>query len=86
MTLWLRVGDQDDYHPFADLEEAADHLGRMTRGRLTRHNLLGVASTLHRGPHNYISAYFAEEAGHPTRGLTDGEIDQLNKLIRRQTA
>lgn len=80
MKLWLRVGDQDDYHGFPDIEGAALHLAETTSGTLVRHNALGLASTLHRGPCNYISAYFGEDAGWPARGLTDGEVEALNKL------
>ena len=78
----MRVGDEDSYHPFDTIEEAAQHLGEFySIGQIIFRDRYGVTADGFEG-NNYISLYFGTDpkdgSAEMTRALTDDDIDEFN--------
>ena len=81
-VVWMRVGDEDSYHPFDAIEDAAQHLGEFYSIRqIVFRNRFGVTTPGFEG-NNYISLYWGTDpkdgSAEMTRALTDDEIDEFN--------
>jgi hypothetical protein len=80
-TLWVRAGDSDNYNAFDGFQEVADYLAEMgATDRLERCNEYGVTSPEYRG-NNYISLFWGDDDAQPSRPLTIGEHDEINRLL-----
>ena len=81
-VVWMRVGDEDSYHPFDAIEDAAQYLGEFYSLRhITYRDRFGVTAPGFEG-NNYISLYWGTDpkdgSAEATRALTDDEIDEFN--------
>lgn len=87
-TLWVRCGDQDDYHDYdgGDLYALADYLDACgVTGPLERHSRLGVTSPEYRG-NNYISLYVSNhrcDHDGDNRDITDAELNEINHILEK---
>lgn len=81
-ALWLRAGDADDYRPFDDIEDVAEHLGAFGVTEVEWHTRYGLSCSEFRG-HDYISLYWAVDVAYPDRELTADEIEELNICLQR---
>jgi hypothetical protein len=85
-VICLRAGDQDDYHEFDDLEEAAQYLADFYQlERIDRYKKYGVCAEGFAG-HNYISLFWGppepgDGSAEATRELTDDEIEEINESL-----
>jgi len=81
-VVWMRVGDEDSYHPFDSVEDAAQYLGEFYGVRqIACMDEYGVTAAGFEG-HNYISLYWGTDpkdgSAEMTRALTDDEISEFN--------
>lgn len=77
-VIWLRVGDEDGYHEFDGIEDAAEYLALSGVRKIERHCQYGVSADGYEG-RNYISAYWGSpDNADATRDLTDTEIEEVN--------
>lgn len=85
-VIWMRVGDEDDYHEFDTLEDAAQYLADCYRlERIDRYKKYGVCAEGFVG-NNYISLYWGlpdpgDGSAEATRELTDEEIEEINESL-----
>jgi hypothetical protein len=85
-VIWMRVGDEDDYHEFDTLEDAAQHLADFYQlDRIDRYTQYGVCAQGFIG-HNYISLYWGapdpgDGSAEASRELTDEEIEEINESL-----
>ncbi len=84
--LFCRIGDGDDYHEVAHLDEFVGRLEEMgVCYPVFRYCRFGLRAEGFRHQ-NYISAYYGPNFETPVNSLTDEEIAYLNdKLERLQT-
>ena len=80
MNIYIRCGDQDDYHEFQNLNNAAQYLKKMKVKALKPYNQMGVIAKNYQG-NNYISIYLGNDINNPQRGPTTEELQQLNRII-----
>jgi hypothetical protein len=81
-VVWMRVGDEDSYHPFDSVEDAAQYLGDFYGVQeVAFRNQFGVTAPGFEG-YNYISLYWGTDPkdgnAEVTRALTDEEIEEFN--------
>ena len=81
-VVWMRVGDEDSYHPFDAIEDAAQHLGEFYSIRqITFRDRFGVTADGYENL-NYISLYWGTDpkdgSAEMTRALSDDEIHEFN--------
>src|SRR5438128_6978920 len=81
-VVWMRVGDEDSYHPFDAVEEAAQYLGEFYGvQQIAWKNQYGVTAAGFEG-NNYISLYWGTDpkdgSAEMSRALTDDEIAEFN--------
>ena len=83
-VVWIRLGDDDDYHAFDGLDEIADLLAEVGIHEVERYGLYGVSAPGFRG-HNYISLYWGPHPGdgsaEASRGLTEFELIVLQRML-----
>jgi predicted nucleic acid-binding Zn finger protein len=84
-NIWVRCGDQDDYHKFKTIGDAADYLAMMgCTGKLSWYNANGVSSTQYKGHHNYISLYWGGALEDQIdKGFSKEELATLNRELSR---
>jgi hypothetical protein len=82
--VWVRCGDQDDYHGFDDLNGVAEYLAQMgTKANLNFCNPLGVVDRGDYQGNNYVSIYYGGvDRGNVGPGLTVEELAWLNERLR----
>jgi hypothetical protein len=81
----VRIGDQDDYHAFDTLDDAAKHLAACrVIGKLTDYGMGSVVSDDFCDPWNYISLFWGPEVGTWVRDLTKDELATLNDRLDRE--
>ena len=81
-VIWMRVGFEDGYYPFATVEDAADHLAEFYgTEKVGRHNEYGVSADGSQGD-NFISLFWGTDPkdgnAKMTRQLTEDEITEVN--------
>jgi hypothetical protein len=81
-VVWMRVGDEDSYHPFDTIEDAAQYLGDFYGVQeVNCKDQYGVTAPGFEN-HNYISLYWGTDprdgSAEMTRPLTDDEIAEFN--------
>jgi hypothetical protein len=81
-VVWMRVGDEDSYHSFDTVEDAAQYLGEFYgTQQITRKHQSGVTTAGFEG-NNYISLYWGTDpkdgSAEMSRALTEEEISQFN--------
>lgn len=84
---WVRCGDGDHYHRFANLSNVAAYLLSMQcKPHVERHNEMGVTDNDYYRGQNYISLYHGgaeiDDDTDPTY-ITDAEIAELNGYLKR---
>ena len=82
-VIWTRTGDEDDYHPFNDVEEVAQYLFDFYGiEKIERLNDYGVTSAPDFEGNNYISLFWGGDKGRePSRALTAEEIIEINESL-----
>lgn len=77
--LWVRCGEQDDYHPFDSVQEAANYIASCEEiGGFTRCNEYGIEGAHYKG-FNYISIFWGDKEAQPIRQLED--LNELGILV-----
>lgn len=87
-VMWVRVGFEDDYHPFIDVESVAQYLNEFyDLVEVFRHDEFGVTAEGFTG-NNFISLFWGTDptdrsGKHPemTRPLTHEEIVEINDSL-----
>ena len=82
-VIWMRVGDEDGYHAFDTVEDAAEYLGEFyCLAAVERGPRYGVISGDFIGL-NYISLYWGldDEDAEAMRELNDSELTELNESL-----
>lgn len=82
LVVVIRAGDQDDYHEFATLADAAAYLRDMAQIEMPA-ALTGdmrVEAVNYRGD-NYISAFWGRSAEDPVRSITPSEWLRMADMI-----
>lgn len=88
MSLWIRCGDQDDYHNFGeDFDAAADYLQEMGAVAPLQdcwhyNGRLGVTDQDSYRENNYISLYWGEEVQpEAIRHISEQELADINTAL-----
>lgn len=82
-VIWMRVGDEDGYHAFDSVEDAAEYLGEFySLAAVERGPRYGVISGEFIGL-DYISLYWGldDEDAEAMRELNDTELNALNESL-----
>lgn len=81
LVIWMRVGDEDGYHAFDTVEDAAQGLWDSDRVASVERFDSGVTAPGFEGE-NYISLYWGTDpqdgSAEMTRLLTDDELEEFN--------
>lgn len=80
--LWVRCGDQDDYHKYTRLTSAVRYLHSMgASAPFERCIQYGVSSPQFRFQ-NYISLFWGDKDAQPVAEITEAELVELNRLLK----
>jgi hypothetical protein len=82
-VIWMRVGDEDGYHAFDAVEDAAEYLGEFySIAAVERGPRFGVTTDGFTGL-NYISMFWGLDDGDASaiRELADDELNELNESL-----
>ena len=79
--IYIRCGDQDDYHEFDSIQEVAEHLEPLEALPPYTYCQYGLTCDGYTG-NNYISAYWGSDVETPIRGLDPNDIRALTRCMR----
>ena len=87
--IWIRCGDNDDYHKFYNMSKVAAYLKEMGASHPlfiqgSTNPAIGLSDNRDYKNHNYISIFWGgNEAYDVDRGITEEELVELNKCLAK---
>jgi len=85
--LWIRLGDRSGYEKEGSVKDLAESFVQdygITK-KLIRYGRYGVTDKDKFNGTNYISLYYGDDEGQPTRPITKKELAELNEGIKNGT-
>ena len=75
--LWIRLGDNDDYHDYDSIDDVKEILDECDCLPVKRYCQYGITARHFQG-RNYISLFWGDDDAQPFNELTDNELVRLN--------
>lgn len=79
--LWIRIGDDNDYHLFITLSGGISYLKRMDVGIFDHWSRYGLSTSRYFG-HNYISLYWGDDKADGLKDLTASERKRVELALK----